>query len=357
LAFFGSCTTKTVAQPGKNGKLWGMSMVSKRLAETGAEPAGNRVPVFTERPVWSGVGDGWKHLHGSVSAGGVSFEWHDFKTSAEFDWGKSFHPNSVEICLNLAGNGKVSFNNAEAVFAPLTAGFYCRAEQELEAARQPAERHRFLTVEMSFDFLQRHLSQFVTSLHPLVRDVVSGRPKESAVSPVTRLTNRHQQLLASLRQAPVLALAQSLWYQAKAMELAAEFFFVAPGDREFFCRRQQRLAAERVEKVIALLRDTLAEPPTLEEIGRAVGCSPFHLSRSFSSTTGLTISQYLRQLRMERAAELLRSGRFNVTEAALEVGYSSLSHFSQTFHETFGCCPGLYPIRTPTQQSPDQTQD
>jgi AraC-like DNA-binding protein len=53
---------------------------------------------------------------------------------------------------------------------------------------------------------------------------------------------------------------------------------------------------------------------------------------------------------MEKAAELLRSGDYNVTEAAFEVGYSSLSHFSQAFHETFGCCPGLYPVATLTQK-------
>jgi AraC-like DNA-binding protein len=106
-----------------------------------------------------------------------------------------------------------------------------------------------------------------------------------------------------------------------------------------------------VEKVIALLREKLSEPPTLEEIGRVTGCSPFHLSRTFSAATGMTIPQYTRQLRLERAAELLKSGKFNVTEAALEVGYSSLSHFSQTFHEAFGCCPGLYPLKTPTQKN------
>ena len=47
---------------------------------------------------------------------------------------------------------------------------------------------------------------------------------------------------------------------------------------------------------------------------------------------------------MERAAELLRSGRYNVTEAATEVGYASLSHFSKAFCETIGCCPVLYPM-------------
>ena len=35
----------------------------------------------------------------------------------------------------------------------------------------------------------------------------------------------------------------------------------------------------------------------------------------------------------------------NVSEAALEVGYSSLSHFTITFRETFACCPGLYPLK------------
>jgi AraC-like DNA-binding protein len=89
----------------------------------------------------------------------------------------------------------------------------------------------------------------------------------------------------------------------------------------------------------------------LEELGRLVACSPFYLSRTFSSEMGMTIPQYLRQLRLERAAELLKSGRFNVTEAAMEVGYSSLSHFSQAFHEHFGCCPGLYPVSTGTQRA------
>jgi AraC-like DNA-binding protein len=198
--------------------------------------------------------------------------------------------------------------------------------------------------------VRRHLAGNEPGLHPLVRDILEEQSPGSATAPPARLTPRWQQLLASLREAPVLAAAQSVWYAGKALEVAAEFFYLPPGEPELFCQRQHRLAAERAERVIALLRANLAEPPGLEEIGRQVGCSPFHLSRIFSGATGLTIPQYLRQLRLERAAELLRSGRCNVTEAALEVGYSSLSHFSQAFHEMYGCCPGLYPLRTPAQR-------
>ena len=155
-------------------------------------------------------------------------------------------------------------------------------------------------------------------------------------------------LLESLRHPPVFAPAQAIWFECKAVELAAQLFF-SPSDGEFFCTRQQRAARERVDRARSVLRERLSEPPSLEELGRIVGCSPFYLSRLFSQEVGMTIQQYTRQIRMERAAELLRSGKCNVTEAALEVGYSSVSHFSTLFHQTYGCCPGLYPIKTPSQ--------
>src|SRR5438045_5772126 len=106
---------------------------------------------------------------------------------------------------------------------------------------------------------------------------------------------------------------------------------------------QKRGALDRLQRTKLFLACYQANPPTFEMLGQEVGCSPFYLSRIFSREVGLTIPQYLRNIRMERAAELLRSGRFNVTEAAIEVGYSSLSHFSKAFCATSGCCPVLCP--------------
>ncbi len=161
--------------------------------------------------------------------------------------------------------------------------------------------------------------------------------------PLGPMSSDQHQVVASLLRPPVSKAAQSLWYQSKALELMSHFLFT-PKDPELFCMRQKRVARDRVERTKELLARDLAKPPTLEMLGREVGCSPFYLSRSFSREVGLTIPQYLRKLRMERAAELLRSGRYNVTEAATEVGYASLSHFSKAFCETIGCCPVLYPM-------------
>ena len=182
------------------------------------------------------------------------------------------------------------------------------------------------------------------------------------------MTMQQRSIVANLAEPPIAKAARVLWYQGKALELMAQFFF-APKDPEFFCMRQKRLARERVERVKEILTRDLSNPPTLEMLGQEVGCSPYYLSRIFSREAGLTIPQYLRNVRMERAdlsrifsreagltipqylrnvrmeraAELLRTGRYNVTEAATEVGYSSLSHFSKAFCETIGCCPVLYP--------------
>jgi len=297
-----------------------------------------------EAAAWRTIGAGWRQLYGSFKRLGVSFEWHDFKADAPVDWARSFHAGSTEICLNLSGHGSVRCQDQEARFGPMSGGFYCRGGEPLEASRNGRERHQFITVELSPEFLSRHLAGQEDSLHPLIRTVLAGKQDVTGVGPAVALNASQQQIVTSLRNPPVFVAAQGLWYQGKAAELMAQFFF-QPAEEEFFCTRQHRISKERAERVIAILRRDLANPPTLEQLGKEVGCSAYYLSRTFSQETGSTIPQYLQRLRMDRAAELLRSGRYNVTEAALEVGYSSFSHFSMAFRQTHGCCPGLFPIK------------
>lgn len=310
-----------------------------------------RTPVLDEASTWRAVGASWRQLFGDFRRLGVSFEWHEFTASAPVDWARSFHPEGVELCLNLSGTGEVRAGDHAERYPSGTAGFYRLGRVPLAATRLAGEAHQFITVEFAPAFLALHLGDGLPELHPLVLGAVGPGVPESDVAPATPLNARQRDLIQGLRQPPVLASAQALWYQAKAIELMGEFFFRPTADEELFCHRQQRVARDRVEAVRAILRRNLAEAPPLERIAREVGCSPFYLSRTFSKETGQTIPQYLRQLRLDRAAELLRTGRYNVTEVALEVGYNSLSHFSQAFHQAFGCCPGLYPMATPTQRA------
>jgi AraC-like DNA-binding protein len=293
-----------------------------------------------EAVAWREVPKGWRQLWGDFDRLGVALQWHDFRTERPLDWGLSFRPRSLEFCLNVAGRGAVG---DRADYVPSSAGYYAVADEPLSASRQAGDRHQFVTVEFSSRRLQEQLADCEAELDPQMRAAIFPKKERAIVSTARAMTAEQHQVVASLLQPPVSKPAQSLWYQSKALELMSHFLF-APKDPEFFCMRQKRVARDRVERTKQLLAGDLANPPTLETLGREVGCSPFYLSRSFSREVGLTIPQYLRKLRMERAADLLRSGRYNVTEAATEVGYASLSHFSKAFCETIGCCPVLYPM-------------
>jgi AraC-like DNA-binding protein len=301
--------------------------------------------AFSELDAWKPFGQGWRQLHGGFSDAGYSIEWHDFAAAGPVDWSKTFHPGSLEICLNLAGNADVHASSQTLELAPLTAGFYAQKKFSLTASRRGGERHQFITIELSLTFLKDQLPGGEDGLNSrLVRFLVRRSGEKEMVSEPMRLSNEQQQLAQSLRKPPVYHAAQRLWYRAKVLETVSAFLYQPSSGENLFCERQHQLNRERAQKVLAILKENLAEPPGLEELGRRVGCSHFYLSRIFTQEIGKTISVTLRDLRMERAAALLREGRMNVTQAALEVGYSSLSHFSTAFHEVIGCCPGLYPI-------------
>ncbi|MFM8469600.1 MAG: helix-turn-helix domain-containing protein [Limisphaerales bacterium] len=306
---------------------------------------------FSERPFWQAWPGAWHPLGGSFADLGWSFEWHDFAPAARVEWGISFHPQGLEVCLNLAGSGRLETKKTAQDVRPESAALYARGEAPLNAWREAGQRHQFLTAEFSVDFLRRNLPSGLGQLRPFVKRVLDAKKPMPALDAGQPLTPRLRLLVAALRAPPVSGAARTMWFTAKVYELAAELFFDHTAEAALFCTRQMHVAQERVEKAAALVRAHLAEPLTLEELGQRVGCSPIYLSRTFTEQMGMTISQFLRQVRLERAAELLRSGKFNVTQAALEVGYSSVGHFSTAFHETFGCCPGLYPLQMPAQQA------
>ena len=278
-------------------------------------------------------------------------EWHDLELSCALEWTRSIRRACLELWLNLAGEGVIKCGRQSVEFGPLTAGFCVSAADELRASRTLGPRHCFLTVGFSSAFLRSRLAAADGVLHPLVERFVLEEARAAGLMEFQRLTVEQERWTRQLPHPPTVQAARQLWYQGKVLQLLAEFLFLPRGEDELFCERQKRLARERVGRVVTLLQQCLAQPPSLDEIGREAACSPFYLSRIFSREMGMTIPQYIRKLRMERAAELLRSGKYNVTEAAMEVGYSSLSHFSRAFCQAMGCCPALYPLRPPAQRT------
>lgn len=193
---------------------------------------------------------------------------------------------------------------------------------------------------VSIDRLRVQLGPFRPGLRAEFRKTLfQGAP----LAQVAPFSSYDQALAETLRRPPVTGEAAGFWFHAKLDEILAHHAFPnGKPETEFFCTRQRRVAMERVAKVKSLIDARLDETFDLKELSRAAGCSPHYLCRTFSEHAGMTITRYLRTRRIERAAQLLASGRYNVSEAAIEVGYQSLSHFSKAFQQEKGCRPSRY---------------
>jgi len=111
-------------------------------------------------------------------------------------------------------------------------------------------------------------------------------------------------------------------------------------------RSTQRL----VERAKTYLAAELGRSITLTEVARAAGASPGYLTELFRAVEGLPLHAYLNALRLSRAlAEL--PGADDLTALALELGFSSHSHFSARFRRAFGVTPSEF-RRTSRLRSP-----
>jgi AraC-like DNA-binding protein len=80
-------------------------------------------------------------------------------------------------------------------------------------------------------------------------------------------------------------------------------------------------------------------PVGLDEVATAVHASPYHLCRVFKTQTGTTIHDYLRRQRLRAALERLAEPGADLARLALDLGFSSHSHFTGAFHREFGRTP------------------
>jgi len=73
-----------------------------------------------------------------------------------------------------------------------------------------------------------------------------------------------------------------------------------------------------------------------------MGMSRMNLYRKLQAITGQTPTEFIRTIRLKRAAQLLQDGKLNVSEVADRVGFSSSSYFTKCFKEQFGVLPTQY---------------
>jgi AraC-like DNA-binding protein len=128
--------------------------------------------------------------------------------------------------------------------------------------------------------------------------------------------------------------AASLLIDAMAIAARQQGRRVKPVRAETRKAHRELVYASRV-----VLAKRFREKVTLDALARAVFSSPFHLARIFRRETGITLHAQLNRLRLRRALHEIAGGAPDLTQLALDVGFSSHAHFTHAFTREFGHPP------------------
>jgi AraC-like DNA-binding protein len=97
-----------------------------------------------------------------------------------------------------------------------------------------------------------------------------------------------------------------------------------------------------ITKARALIAERYAEELSLTEVARAVNMSAFYFCKSFKKVTGMTFTDYLARVRIEKVKNALINPSCRVSEAAYDAGFQSLSQFNRVFRRVAGESPSAY---------------
>lgn len=204
--------------------------------------------------------------------------------------------------------------------------------------------------------LELHPNSWLVSVVMTIRKFHSLFSREADYIPFLSAENRDKKYYSQEGVSPAIAVVLSqimnynlhpsikeLYIKGKAYELISLYFNKGEGaDVEQCPFLVDEDNVRRIRKAKEIMISRMAEPPTLAELSEEIGLSLKKLKEGFKQIYGDSVFSFLFDYKMEYARKMLETGRHNVNEVGLKVGYSTASHFISAFKKKYGTTPKKY---------------
>jgi len=98
-----------------------------------------------------------------------------------------------------------------------------------------------------------------------------------------------------------------------------------------------------LEKILKIINENISDSDlNVEMLASGVGMSRVHMHRKLKELTNQSARDFIRSIRLKQASELLTNKKLTISEVAYAIGFTNLSHFSNSFHEFYGMSPKEY---------------
>lgn len=108
------------------------------------------------------------------------------------------------------------------------------------------------------------------------------------------------------------------------------------------CSTFEKPVNEHVSKALEYINGNYSEKLAADGLAKYIGVSTRHISRLFSETLGTTMNDYINELRIRKAKELLGTNKMDITDVALSVGFSTSQYFAKCFKKYESISPKQY---------------
>jgi AraC family transcriptional regulator len=147
-------------------------------------------------------------------------------------------------------------------------------------------------------------------------------------------------ILEMLSECSISSKVSSLLIDSAGRHVAAHL--LARYSRALRQEKASGMAQWKLKRALDYIEEHIDRDLGLEELSQGLDMTPHYFCRAFRKSVGMPPHRYLITRRIERAKELLASTDKNVTEIALEAGFSSHSHFTTAFRRSVGYAPRTY---------------
>lgn len=243
----------------------------------------------------------------------------------------------------------------------LCAGFFWRLEREL-SEEEKARLSLHLRKELTEAGCQHLLFVHRTSIDLLILGN-SELPQEETQTAVTRIFRRalyQFQIPSRSAKGPwvndIFQIELSYVEAKKSLSEPVLFpvvdFLSAPDNLKEDSLRDSKEPAE-IREMCRYLEDHYSEKISLEDVTQKVGFSKYYGGRLFKQYMGTTIIDYLIQLRMNKAKELLLKDEYSIKQISYMIGYQDPNYFTWSFKKAMGMSPVKYRYtKHPEKQEP-----
>lgn len=190
---------------------------------------------------------------------------------------------------------------------------------------------RFLSIEMEKEFL----SQIARSIF--------GKSQIVFKNDVIVLSNDLKNLIhLFMQEFHNLQPGHQLILESLGSQIAVNLLRQVKSNLPVLLSERNYTEKENIKRAIDYLTEQYNQDFSLQDLARVANLSPYHFSRVFKHEVGKTPYEFLLDVKLEKARDLLKNSRKTITEICYSCGFNNLSHFTMVFKKKMGVSPSHY---------------